>query len=112
MSTDKSWKKIHDNKTIRPATLLKKRLWHRCFPVNFAKFFLTPFLTEHVQWLLLYQIAKTPQVDFVVPFLIFSTLNLIGTGKNDFLVCFNESSKSNRLFKVSSNEKNIRVWHH
>ena len=22
---------------IRPATLLKKRLWHRCFPVNFAK---------------------------------------------------------------------------
>ena len=22
----------------RPATLFKKRLWHRCFPVNFAKF--------------------------------------------------------------------------
>ena len=22
----------------RPATFLKKRLWHRCFPVNFAKF--------------------------------------------------------------------------
>ena len=28
---------------IRPATLLKKRLWHRCFPVNFAKFLRTPF---------------------------------------------------------------------
>ena len=26
------------------ATLLKKRLWHRCFPVNFAKFLRTPFL--------------------------------------------------------------------
>ena len=26
-----------------PATLLKKRLWHRCFPVNFAKFLITPF---------------------------------------------------------------------
>ena len=25
------------------ATLLKKRLWHRCFPVNFAKFLRTPF---------------------------------------------------------------------
>ena len=25
-------------------TLLKKRLWHRCFPVNFAKFLRTPFL--------------------------------------------------------------------
>ena len=22
---------------------LKKRLWHRCFPVNFAKFLKTPF---------------------------------------------------------------------
>ena len=29
---------------LRPATLLKKRLWHRCFPVNFAKFLRTPFL--------------------------------------------------------------------
>ena len=28
--------------------LLKKRLWHRCFPVNFAKFLRTPFLTEHL----------------------------------------------------------------
>ena len=28
---------------LRPATLLKKRLWHRCFPVNFAKFLRTPF---------------------------------------------------------------------
>ena len=27
---------------LRPATLLKKRLWHRCFPVNFAKFLGTP----------------------------------------------------------------------
>ena len=24
---------------LRPATLLKKRPWYRCFPVNFAKFF-------------------------------------------------------------------------
>ena len=29
---------------LRPATLLKKRLWHRCFLVNFAKFSRTPFL--------------------------------------------------------------------
>ena len=29
---------------FRPATLLKKRLWHRCFPVNFAKFLRTTFL--------------------------------------------------------------------
>ena len=29
---------------LRPATLSKKRLWHRCFPVNFEKFLSTPFL--------------------------------------------------------------------
>ena len=30
-------------RSLRPATLLKKRLWRRCFPVNFAKFLRTPF---------------------------------------------------------------------
>ena len=35
---------------LRAATLLKKGLWHRCFPVNFEKFLRTPFLlTEHLQ---------------------------------------------------------------
>ena len=38
---------------LRPATSLKKRLWYRCFPVNYAKFLRTPFLTEHLRWLLL-----------------------------------------------------------
>ena len=36
-----------------PATLLDKRLWHKCFPVHFAKFLRTPFLIEHLWWLLL-----------------------------------------------------------
>ena len=34
------------------AFFLKKRLWHRCFSVNFAKFLRTPFLTEYLRWLL------------------------------------------------------------
>ena len=29
---------------LRPATLLKNRLWYRCFPVNFAKFLKHLFL--------------------------------------------------------------------
>ena len=37
----------------KPITLLKAMLWHRCFPVNFAKFLRTHFLIEHVRWLLL-----------------------------------------------------------
>ena len=32
------------NKVARPATLFKKGLWHRSFPVNFAKFLRTLFL--------------------------------------------------------------------
>ena len=34
---------------LRPATLLKMRLWHRCFLVNFRKFLKTPFFTKHLQ---------------------------------------------------------------
>ena len=33
---------------LRPATLLKKRLWHRCFPINFVKLLITPFLSVTV----------------------------------------------------------------
>ena len=32
-------------KSLRPGTLLKKRLWHRCFPVNFVKVLITLFWT-------------------------------------------------------------------
>ena len=38
---------------IRSQTLLKKTLWHWCFPVNFAKFSTTPFFIAHLQCLLL-----------------------------------------------------------
>ena len=30
--------------SLRPAILLRKTLWHRCFPVNFVKYLRTPFL--------------------------------------------------------------------
>ena len=33
---------------LRPALLLKKSPWLRCFPVNFAKFLRTPFFIEHI----------------------------------------------------------------
>ena len=38
---------------LRPATLLKKRLWRRCFPVNFTKFLRTSFLQNTSRRLLL-----------------------------------------------------------
>ena len=38
--------------------ILSREVWtrrevHRCFPVDFTKFFRTPFLAEHLRWLLL-----------------------------------------------------------
>ena len=38
---------------LRSATLLKKRLWHTCFPVNFTKFTRKPFSQNTFRWLLL-----------------------------------------------------------
>ena len=38
--------------------VIKKRLWHRCFPGDFAKSLRTPFLTEHLRRLLL--LVKRP----------------------------------------------------
>ena len=42
---------------LRPATLFKKRLCHRCFPVNFAVFLRTPFLQNTSGRLLLFEVT-------------------------------------------------------
>ena len=42
-----------------PATLLEKKLWHRCFPVKFVKFSGTHFsqsTSERLQWLIKYEL--------------------------------------------------------
>ena len=45
---------ISQNSQENNATLLKKWLWHRCLPVNFAKFLRTPFLDNTSGRLLLF----------------------------------------------------------
>ena len=67
---------------LRPATLLKKRLRHGCFPVNFAKFLKTPFLTEQLRWLLLF-LKKT--ISFTV--YIYGYLDKITKSKLKRSVC-------------------------
>ena len=52
--------KVHGPK---PATLLKKRLWLRCFPVNFAKFSRTPLLQNTSGRLLLN--IYTPLINYL-----------------------------------------------
>ena len=34
---------------LQPVILLKKKLRHMCFPVNFTKFLERPFFTEHLR---------------------------------------------------------------
>ena len=43
---------------------IKKSLWYRCFPVNFAEFLRTPFLMEHLLWLLLFTDGAIPLHNF------------------------------------------------
>ena len=43
---------------LKPVTLLKKRLWHWCFPVNYAKFLRTPYFTKHL-WATVYMKRST-----------------------------------------------------
>ena len=45
---------------FRPATLLKKRLWHRCFPMNFAKFLRTSFLQNTSGRLYISNVGRCP----------------------------------------------------
>ena len=47
-----TWKYLCQSLSLFP-TLLKKKLWLKCFPVNFAKFLRTPLLQNTSGWLLL-----------------------------------------------------------
>ena len=65
---------------FKSRTLLKKRLWYRCFPVNFAKFLRTPFLQNTSGRLLLYFAQEAAKLILIVE----NTLNLLF--ENDRLV--------------------------
>ena len=65
-------------------TLLKKRLWYSCFPVNFAKFLRTLFLTEHLQWLLLNHLIMFTK-GFCQSYFVAKSMNVI---KNHFFSGF------------------------
>ena len=49
----------------------KKRLWHRCFPMNFAKFLRAPFLQNTSRRLLLWFIVYKPITDIAEVFWLF-----------------------------------------
>ena len=53
---------------LKACNFIKKRLQHRCLPVNIAKFIRTPFCREHLRWLLLKGI-ENQSVKGVLPIL-------------------------------------------
>ena len=80
---------------LRPATLSKKRLWHRCFPLNFAKFLRTPFFTEHTRWLLLFFSLLLPnlyslrcETKFLIWVVFVIQLYLIWKKRHKYYNCF------------------------
>ena len=68
---------LQKNTCARVSFLMKKKLWHRCFPVNFVKFLRTPFFIEHLWWLLLqfmyfiYQLFYTLFFSYFTLFLLY-----------------------------------------
>ena len=70
-----------ENTCARVSFLIKKRLWYRCFAVNFTKFLGTPFFTEHFRWLLLqncYRILSITATVFLFDLLALGCLRLGG----------------------------------
>ena len=51
----RGWNKVAGRKTSK---FIKKRIQHRCFPVNIAKFLLTPVFKDICVWLVLKIIKK------------------------------------------------------
>ena len=89
---------------FRPATLLKKRLWRRRFPVNFVKFLRTPFLQHNCKkgWLLLLIAEKTIILKFLdFQFFLFTVLWKIKRNRIIGLFCTTnllEVYRKKRLF--------------
>ena len=82
---------------LRPATLLKKRLLHKCFPVNSAKFLITPFPTEHLRWLLLEVLNTSLEGVFRIVLKSFETFKKIyGSAANSNL--WNGQSRETKIW--------------
>ena len=67
---------------LKPATLLKKRLWHWCFPVNFVKFLRTPF-SQNTSWRQLLKVegSLSRHVTVGLQFLLLGAAALSFSGK-------------------------------
>ena len=108
---------------LRPATLLKKWLWHKCFPENFAKFLRTPFVIEHLRWLLLsfsfndcYHISISRYMTLWYPWVYFFFKQCISNSRALFFqflnLFFHKRTKADIwYFRVTFVSKKLRILH-
>ena len=84
---------------LRPANLLKKSLWHKCFPVNFAKFLRSPFF-QNTSGRLLLQLTIMCSInrDLNRGFLVYIfSLRFLGS---KFLIHFRRRFRVRKIFRT------------
>ena len=83
---------------LRPTTLSKKKLWHRCFPVNFAKFLRTTFLQNISERLLLHPVGGSfPDFLCVQSFNLLVKLLVIDLNKAAKTICKSQNNSGRIL---------------
>ena len=77
---------IKEEASLRPVNLLKQRLWHKSFPVKFAKFLRTPF-SQNTYWrlrlVLTTQLKLLGKKNFLKNLAINISMNLQKHNQND-----------------------------
>ena len=94
---------------LRPATLSKKRLWQRCFPVNFVKFLRTSFVKNSSKRLLL----NTVSLEIEHSLTQFRTyLNCLNIFRKRFLIkrLYTKGKSNNCWENTWQNWKNYFNW--
>ena len=98
-STGKYMCHIHrEIQGLGPTTLLKKRLWHRWFPVNFTKFLRKPFFTEHLRWMLLSIVNN-----------IFSLITFIHNPDSKLTVIYRNEKLGKKLLKLWNSKNPLLI---
>ena len=92
---------------LRPTTLLKKRLWHRCFLMNFVKFVRTPFLQNIFgRLLLIIWVSYVRYSKVLCPLCIFleTFSKIVCLGAGDNYTCIVDTGRD-------INVRKMFMWH-
>ena len=96
--------------SLRTVTVLKKRFWYRCLPVNFSKFLKTPSITEQLRWLFL----KTPVNQLIFrEKLVDLQLYYSRTFSQEVFehMCFKHFKARKYYYGRTSANENVKKWH-